>query len=233
MSTPDLLKALDKLRNTMINVSTDGPRIGTVNTEYRELFAKVDKAFRDRGIKNPLPYGDLWDWHGRWTSGDMPTYKSRRAFVSECFASVINQIRTGLVDDCEATGWPLVDRTVGAIRDQLASSSAEEEYQAIGLLCREALISLAQAVYVSERHPSLDGTTPSPTDAKRMLEAYFAVELKSSSDDLRKHGRSAFDLANNTQHKRTTSFRDAAICVEATTSVVNIVAIVSGRRDPQ
>jgi hypothetical protein len=34
------------------------------------------------------------------------------------------------------------------------------------------------------------------------------------------------------QHKRTASFRDAALCSEATTSVVNLIAIIAGRRDP-
>jgi hypothetical protein len=41
----------------------------------------------------------------------------------------------------------------------------------------EALISVAQAVYVAERHPTLDGVAASNTDAKRMLEALIAVEF--------------------------------------------------------
>lgn len=66
-----------------------------------------------------------------------------------------------------------------------------------------------------------------------MIEAYISVELAGApTEELRKHARSALDLANHTTHKRTAGFRDAAISVEATASVVNIVAIVSGRRDP-
>jgi hypothetical protein len=34
------------------------------------------------------------------------------------------------------------------------------------------------------------------------------------------------------QHKRTAAFRDAASCVEATKSVITLVAINAGRRDP-
>jgi hypothetical protein len=41
------------------------------------------------------------------------------------------------------------------------------------------------------------------------------------------------DLANALQHRRTATFRDAAMCVEATTTVINVIAIVAGRRDPQ
>jgi hypothetical protein len=65
-----------------------------------------------------------------------------------------------------------------------------------------------------------------------MLEAYIAVELAGGPNEYaRKYLRSALDFSVMLQHKRTATFRDAAMCVEATTSVINIVAIVSGRRD--
>ena len=60
---------------------------------------------------------------------------------------------------------------------ELAAAKVEEHFQAVGLLCREALISLGQAVFLAERHPTVDGVKASSTDAKRMLEAYFVVEL--------------------------------------------------------
>jgi hypothetical protein len=47
----------------------------------------------------------------------------------------------------EATGWENVDRTVGEIRRRLAEAQTAEQFQAVGLLCREALTSLGQAVY--------------------------------------------------------------------------------------
>ncbi len=40
-----------------------------------------------------------------------------------------------------------------------------------------SLISLGQSVFDPARHPSLDGASISSTDAKRMLEAYIAVEI--------------------------------------------------------
>lgn len=234
MTDAELLQALDYLRNTMVTVSTGGPRIEDVNHQFQQTYADVAAVLARRGLENPLPYGNLWDWHGRWSSGDLPTYRSRRTFVGEIFNPLINRLRTGRVEQYEATGWERVDRNVGGLRDRLASSTTEEQFQAVGLLCREALISLAQAVYVLERHPTLDGVAASVTDGKRMLEAYIAVELGGGAhDEARKHARSALDLAVNLQHKRTAAFRDAAMCVEATTAVINIVAIVSGRRDPQ
>lgn len=234
MKDAELLQAVEYLRNTMMAVATGGPRINDVNDEFQRTYAIVAAALARRRIENPLPYGNLWDWYGRWTSGDMPTYQSRREFVAEIFSPLINRIRTGRVDEFEPTGWARVDRTVGELRDRLASVTTEEQFQAVGLLCREALISVAQAVFIPERHPPLDGVTPSQTDAKRMLEAYIAVELGGGThEEARRHCRSALDLAVGLQHRRTATFRDAAMCVEATTSVINIVAIVSGRRDPE
>ena len=94
------------------------------------------------------------------------------------------------------------ERTLGEIRDRLKEARTEKHFQAIGVLAREAMISLAQAVYVREIHPPLDDTEPSEADAKRMLEAYFAVEL-ADNDAARRHTRATVDFANNLQHKRT------------------------------
>lgn len=234
MTDEELINGLEYIRNTMIAVATGGPRINDRNDEYQRVYANVCAALAKRGYNNALPYGSLWDWYGRWSSGDLPTYQSRRTFVSELVIPLINRIRTGSVEELQPTGWQRVDRVVGEIRDRLAAATNEEQFQAVGLLCREVLISLAQAVYLSERHPSLGDTQPSTTDAKGMLEAYIAAELLGgANEEVRKHARSALDLANALQHRRTASFRDAAMCVEATTTVVNLVAIVAGRRDPQ
>lgn len=133
----------------------------------------------------------------------------------------------------EPTGWPRVDRQMSEVRVRLREATTEEQYQAIGLLCREALISVAQAVYIPERHPSPDGVSPSPTDAKRMLEAFLAVELAgSANEEARSHAKAALKLAVALQHNRTADFRTAALCAEATVSVTNIIGIVSGARVP-
>ncbi len=234
MTDEELISSLEYIRNTMIAVATGGPRINEFNEEYQRIYASISAELIRRGCSNPIPYGSLWEWYGRWRSGDLPTYQSRRIFVTELLNPLINQIRNGHVEQLLPTGWQRVDRAVGEIRDRLASATNEEQFQAVGLLCREALISLAQAVYIRERHSSLDGIEPSETDAKRMLELYISFEISgSSNEEVRRHTKSALDLANALQHRRTATFRDTALCVEATTSVVNIIAIIAGHRDPQ
>jgi len=233
MTNAELVAALEEMRNLMIAVSTGGPRINEVDGRYQQMFAAVSQDLAQRGLKNPIPYRNLWDWYGRWSSGDLPTYQSRREFLGQLINPLSDQIRTGRREKAPPTGWPRVDRTVGEIRDRLAAAQTEEQFQAVGLLCREALISLGQAVYVRERHPPLDGVEPSATDAKRMLSAYIAAELPGApNEETRKHARSSLDLANVLQHRRTANFRMAALCVEATTSVVNVIAIMAGQRDP-
>lgn len=129
------------------------------------------------------------------------------------------------------TGWQKVDRQLQEMRTRLDGADTEEQYQAVGLLCREVLISVAQEVYDPSRHAPIDDKTPSDTDAKRMLEAIFEEELKgSSNEEARAHAKAAVRLALALQHKRLADFRTAALCAEGTWSVVNMLAIVAGRR---
>jgi len=69
------------------------------------------------------------------------------------------------------------------------------------------------------------------TDAGRMLEWYFSVELRGgANEEARAHAKAALKLALALQHKRIENSRMAALCAEATSSVVNIVAGLRGRR---
>lgn len=131
----------------------------------------------------------------------------------------------------EPTGWQKVDRQLQETRTRLDAAQNEEQYQAVGLLCREILISVAQETYDAKRHPLIDSVSPSDTDAKRMLEAIFEVELAGSSNkEARSHAKASVHLALALQHKRTADFRTAALCAEGTFSVVNMLAILAGRR---
>lgn len=116
---------------------------------------------------------------------------------------------------------------VAEIKKRLSEAGNEEQYQSVGHLSREAIISLAQEVYGKEKHPSLDGTDPSDTDAKRMLEAYFAVTLAGSSNEsVRRFSRSTLTLANELTHKRTATKKEALFCSLATFTLINIVKTI-------
>ncbi len=234
----DLIKEIEAQRGLMIAVATGGPRIQQVNAEYQQRRTTIDQMLRHLQIPDPNPFADLWGWYGKWSSGDLPSYQSRRQFISTIYTPLVDRLKRDTPSAAsrifpEPTGWAKVDRTVGEIRQRLARATTEEQFQAVGLLCREGLISLAQTVFDPAKHKILDDVNVSPTDAKRMLEAYLATEMAGGENKVaRQHAKAALDLANELQHKRTATFRQAALCAEATASVINLIAIMSGQRDP-
>lgn len=236
----DLLLKLEYLRNTLISVSTGGKRIQEANAEYQECYFQVTEDLKTWKLPSPVPYSDLWEWYGKWSSGDLPTYRSRREYIRGLFEPIEKTLREspltqGATVFPEPTGWTLVDRKLDEARKQLESASTEEQFQAVGLYCRETLICLAQTVFEPELHPPVPGDDKEAgkADAKRMLDRYLAVELGGGSNEVaRRHAKSSLDLANELQHQETAAFRKAALCAQATASVVNIVAILSGVRDP-
>ncbi len=83
MTDDELVSGLENIRNTMIAVATGGPRINDVNDSYQRTFATVSAELARRRLDNSLTYGSLRDWYGRWSSGDLPSFQSRRTFVGE------------------------------------------------------------------------------------------------------------------------------------------------------
>ncbi|MFQ6027564.1 MAG: hypothetical protein ACE5Q6_08735 [Dehalococcoidia bacterium] len=127
-------------------------------------------------------------------------------------------------------GWQKVEHQLREAQARLDAAGTEEQYQAVGLLCREVLISAAQAVYDPSLHSSGDDVKPSDTDAKRMIEAFLNSAYKGSANkEVRDHAKTALGLALKLQHQRTAGLRIARLCVEATRSVVGVLAILSGR----
>jgi len=169
-------------------------------------------------VYNNYLRADGWEVYERSSISGRPVFAARRIGArAEIFA--------------EATGWEKVDRQLEEVRGRLKSAKTEEQFQSVGLLCREVLISVAEACFDRARHTPADGVEPSRTDAARMLGAYFAAELGGgSNEEARAHAKAALKLAVALQHRRAADFRMAALCAEGTASVVNLVAVLSGRR---
>lgn len=224
-----LLSELLIHRAMMVAVATGGPRIQDVDDYYRARDARIRRSLPE-GVTYENPHPDLWAWYHHW-SANLPQYKDRRFYVRQLFGPAIDAIavRSTLPSERrEATGWERVDRTLSKARTQLGTASAEEDCQAIGLLCREVIISLAQAVYDPSIHESLDGVKPSATDANRMLEGYIGHAFPGESfKEVRAHARASLALALNLQHRRTATPQLAALCVEATASTTAVIAIIA------
>ncbi len=235
----ELIQEIEAQKGLMIAVATGGPKIKEVNVQYQNRRFKIMAKLQDMGIDDPNPYPDLWSWYGKWSDGSLPSWQARRNYIGALYQPLLDALtirsKTNLaVQPQEPTGWDRVDRNVDKVNNALAYAENEEDFQTVGLLCREAVISLAQAVYDIAKHGSIDGVLPSNTDAKRMLESYIATELSGSSNEMhRKLAKTAVQLAVDLQHKRTANFREAALCAEATRGIINIIAIMSGQRDPE
>lgn len=216
-------------RAMMIDVATGGARIQDVDDYYRAREVRIRKALPSDVVYDN-PHEDLWDWYRYW-SANLPQYRDRRLYIRQLFGGAIEAIsmRSSLPsEEREPTGWERVDRTLTKVRNQLTTASAEEDFQAVGLLCREVIISLAQAVYDPLLHEPVDGVKPSETDANRMLEAYIAHVFPGASyKEVRAHARASLALALNLQHRRTATRQLASLCLEATASTAAVISIIA------
>ena len=130
MDESELIRELESQRELMIAVSTGGPRIDAVNEEFRERRDRIASALMERGLDDPNPYSDLWKWYGKWSSGDLPTYQSRRAHISDLYTPLLDTLRSPTASGVRKeppppTGWSRVDRGIGAVRERLATAATE------------------------------------------------------------------------------------------------------------
>lgn len=100
------------------------------------------------------------------------------------------------------------------------------------MLCREVIISLAQAVFNPLLHGQTDekGVTISKTDANRMIGNYINVELSSSSnEELRAYAKSTNKLAQRLTHERNATKKDMLLTVASTLALINFIGIIEGK----
>lgn len=136
-----LLAELITHRAMMIAVATGGERIQDVDDYYRAREARIRDHLPET-IPYQNPHSDLWAWYRHWKE-NFGSYAERRQYVRQLFGTAIDAVsrQPSLPSEPrEATGWERVDRALSKARAQLETASAEEDCQAIGLLCREVII---------------------------------------------------------------------------------------------
>lgn len=228
-----LLAELIIHRGMVIDVATGRAMIQDVNDYYIAREGRIREALPpDIEYENPHP--ELWAWF-KFYKEHLGGYADRRQYVTQMFTPAIQSLSTRevvQVAEREPTGWNRVDRALATARAQFAKAAVEEEFQVVGLLCREIIISLAQAVFDPVIHQTVDGVAASKTDANRMLEAYVAHLFPGETyKELRAHHRASLGLALNLQHRRTATKQLAALCLEATSSTVAVVSILARPED--
>ena len=128
----------------------------------------------------------------------------------------------------EPTLWEKVDRQVKAMREQVARADSEEEYQAVGHLGREVMISLAQAVIDPSEAIGEDGKFPSTTDATRLLDVYLNKTLSGrGNEELRRAVRGVVKATSAVLHDRRATPKDAALVAELVSASVHLMHILA------
>lgn len=231
----ELHQNIDILRSIMVSVATGGERIQTVNERYQTINTTVKSKCEKMGIPFNNSFDSLWDWYGKWKA-DFRTYQERREFIRELFAPSLEGIKGYKNNNVEVLvqldDWTRIKRTVEKI--QLGSKSAknEEDFQAIGLLCRDVLISLAQAVYIREIHGETDeeGTIIGIADAVRMIGNYLNIQLKGKqTKELRDYAKATNAIANQLTHKRTATRTDMLLAMSSTIALINFIGILEDK----
>ena len=218
-----LRKDVETLKDLMISVATGGERIQNVDARYRSLHSSIAKRCKLLNIKYDNNFAGLWDWYARW-SNDLPHYQERRRFINQLLAPTLNVFvsnsnpPTISAPIVELSDWDRIDRTVSKIKQNSEVAKNEEDFQQIGLLCREVIISLAQAVYNPYLHGTKDekGTEIGKTDAVRMIANYINVRLAgSSNEELRLYAKTTNKLM--------------LLSVSATIALINFIGILENK----
>jgi hypothetical protein len=229
-----LIEDVNYLIKIMISVSTGGDRIQDVNDQYKATFNLVEKALQRLSFTNPNPYRDLWEWYTKWSS-TFTQWKERREFIRQMYNTLLQSLEETSQPELisvtiDLSNWERIERSINELKIRQTEALTEEQYQVVGLLSRETIITLAQVVYNKDKHQFLDGSEISKTDAKRMLDAYITVELGGTTNEtVRRYARATLDLANELTHKRTATKKHASLCAIATISIINLIGTIEGR----
>jgi hypothetical protein len=204
-----LLALINAERAQMTVVATGGSDIKFVNAGYKERRTVIVELCAMLGIADPNPYPDLWDWYGKWSS-DLLRWRDRREHLRDLFTSTeqaLQAIAAGRqsVPEREATGWERVDLEQSKAREALARAKTVVEFQSVGMHCRECIISWRWPF--TWRNDTRRGPTRPPVRPTRS------------------------DVANALTHDRSANARDASLCLEATASLCNQLAIIMRPRD--
>lgn len=225
------------VKDIMLSVATGGARIQDVEEKYESQNATVRQLCKSLNISYNNNFGSLWDWYGQWKA-DLPTYQSRREYIRTLFAPTLAVFedateRVNITDPIVALNtWDRINRTIIKIKQLSSAAQNEEDYQQVGLLCREVIISLAQMVYSPDEYGNRDekGVEISNTDSVRMLGNYFNVKLSGSScEELRTYAKHTNKLANMLTHKRDASKSDMLMAVSAAIALINFVGILENK----
>jgi hypothetical protein len=223
VTTDELRKLVDEQATLMVAVATGGPAIDSVQREYAGRRTAIVAELRRRGLDDPNPYRDLWRWYAFYSS-KMPTYRERRIYIGDLYDPLrdalervgSDEIGTGIDDDAR-TGWERVDDQMVQLRERFKAAETTEDFQGIGLRCREVFVSLGRACYDEDEHG------PAESLVDRLYSAIEAAAPGGANKELRKLLKAGIDYANKLQHDSDGTRQHARIAAEVTAASVTVM----------
>ena len=133
--------------------------------------------------------------------------KAREEYTSEDY---IKAVTLGI----EIT--PVLLRKLRNTADQLESAKEVEDFQAIGVQCREILIELGNAIY----KPGMEGEEEQPqkSNFKKKAELFIKFYLNDSENSdyrsyIKKITEATWDYANKITHSQNTTIYESSTCI--------------------
>lgn len=230
-----VLQLITAEKDTLIKVGTGIIQIRNKleNENYKQKHQVLLALMKQLGLEPVHNYNDLWDWYNDYKQRGLDTYQSRRLFIRDIYAPLIDILEnseesTTQLLHYEPTGWDKVDDGLTRMATVLSEANETLDFQSVGMYGRELLITLAQTVFDKEKHPSTDGTDIGPADSKRMLDAYihYCMHKKSKEREV-KFAKSSVDFSNELTHNRTATAMDAELCYNAVLSTIHIIRVLN------
>jgi len=123
--------------------------------------------------------------------------------------------------------WEKVNRHIQEMRFILRTAVAEGDYHNIVLISLDTFDSLAEAAFDPDQNPTINGKSLSEMDAATKIKSLLEKELKGETNkETLGYTKAALKLAVSLQKTSNFDHRTAAICVEATASLVKLVSIL-------
>lgn len=120
---------------------------------------------------------------------------------------------------------PVLLRKLRNTADKLENAREIEDFQAIGVQCREILIELGNAIYM----PGMEGEEEQPqkSNFKKKAELFIKFYLNDSENSdyrsyIKKITEATWDYANKITHSQNTTIYEASTCIALIISLVSI-----------
>ena len=233
-------ECINKMKQLLNDVATNTITLkgSSYDTEYIAMYREVTGYFRKLNYPFPGLFNNLWEWHQFYKDArnNLPSYQSRREYLNNLFLEIENLLQNSpqskVTETVKIEDWEEIGRRMIKIKRAVASASDIEDFQSIGLQCREVIISIAKLVYNPNIHgcQSDDGILIGESDAVRQLGNYMKFTLKGKEyEELRSYAKATNKISNVLTHRNTSSKTEMLLCVNATVALINFVGILEGR----